>query len=130
MTTGAKHHRDLFVSQMQGHTFTLAGKDAIGNDIKQSLYGMLEPVELWRYVFPKEGLKIVTKTLNGERELSPAMKRQTWALRKAIGLKEIPRDNLPNVKLPVVTDHMQIVPVGIKEDDTVTFGNGNTHEAI
>lgn len=131
LTTGAKHNRDLFVSQMQAQPFVLNAQAANGQKFQQTIFGMLEPVELWRYVFPKEGQGVVLSTLAKGRVTPPGMGPALWAMRKGLGLKEIPPANeIPEVKMAVKTDDMWIVPLGIKEDRNILLDNGVTQEGL
>lgn len=119
MATGPMHFMKLHEIHMQSNDFFLNATGPDGKKIVQQMKGILEPVMLYRYVIPKEGLNIVTNTLgDGTRDMPNGLNAQAWAMRKALGLAKIPP--LPSYgmgpKLPVSMDHLQIVPLGIKED--------------
>lgn len=133
MCTGAKHWQDLFMANMQSQPFYLKAVGPDGKRVDQSLLGIFEPVQMFRYVIPKEGLGIALKTLNVDQEnlLKQRFSPQLWAMRKALGLKEIPKIDLPTFRMPVATENLQIIPIGIKEDETrVMTGTGVTQEDI
>lgn len=133
LATGPYHWLKLHETHMQGQQFYLPAMKADGMTIQQPLIGMLEPIQMYRYVFPKECLPIVAKTLKADADnpLYSKLKTQLWAMRKMIGLKEAPKTGLPGITLPVSTQHLQIIPIGIKDDEVGIFEpNGMTQEKI
>lgn len=131
MATSAKHWLDLFESQMQAQPFHLAGTDPMGNPISTTMFGMLEPINLYRFVFPKEAKGIVFKTLRADEKHSPIPFPVKWSLQKALGLKEVDKKDIPNVSLPVKRDNMHIVFLGYKEDPVGMFTeNGVVQEKL
>lgn len=117
MATGAQHWLDLHATHMQGQSHFISGISPNGQPIIQELKGMLEPIRLYRYVFPKESLNLVLNTLTRKGAPLPnGLNTQAWALRKAMNLKPIP-DFVESVAMSVSKDHVQIVPIGIKEDE-------------
>lgn len=119
MATGPMHWLNLFETHLQGQDFNIPGIDARGRPINQAMKGMLEPINLYRYIIPKNALPIVAKTLkvDAPNPLFTKMRPQIWAMRKALGLQEVPKENLPEVVMPISTEHLQIIPIGIKEDE-------------
>jgi len=133
MATGAKHWINLFEANMQSQPFFISGVGPTGEKFQTSMIGMLEPIQLYRYVIPKEGLALTMKTLGFDKEnlLKQRFSPQLWALRKALGLTAIPQVTLPNVKMPVSTEYLQIIPVGYKDDvERVMEATGVHQEAI
>jgi hypothetical protein len=133
MAAGAKHWMNLFEANMQSQPFFISGVGANGEKFQTSMLGMLEPIQLYRYVLPKEGIGLTMKTLGFDKEnlLRQRFSPQLWMLRKALGLKDFPKLDLPNVKMPVSTEYLQIIPVGFKEDvERVMQSTGVSQEAI
>lgn len=120
MATGPYHWLKLHETHMQSQPFMIDGVAANGQKFQQPLYGMLEPIRFYRYIFPEAGLPIVAKTLLADTNnpLYDKLKVQLWAMRKMIGLKEVPKTGLPDVKMGASVQHLQIIPIGIKEDVT------------
>lgn len=117
MATGDMHWMNRHETHMQSQNFYLTATAPNGQKFQQPVMGMLEPIKLFRYVFPKECLNIVLNTLNrGGAALPNGLNLQAFALRKALGLKPIPEYTKTDAKMPVSMEHIQIVPIGIKED--------------
>lgn len=128
--TGEYSTLKKFEAQMQSQLFNWKGTNSKGYPMNQEVYGGLEPIQLYRYVAPKEASSIILKTLKGDVEHPQVPKSAIWAFQKALGLKPIPKFDL-NVKLPVKTDDLQIIPVGVREDLIREFPDtGVTHEAL
>ena len=76
-------------------------------------------------------LPIVLKTLTDKKTNPPGLKLPLLAIKKLLGLKDVPDPPYPDVKLPVSTDHLQIILLGIKEDEErVLLGTGTYQEAV
>jgi len=75
---------------------------------------------------------MVINTLGDSTKKTPnGLGMQSWALRKALNLEKIPKTEPTDVKLPVSLDHMQIVPIGMKEDPERIMGaTGVKQEAL
>ena len=133
MATGAMHKVKMFETTMQCQSFYIDGIAPNGNKFQQRMLGMLEPISLYRYVFPKEGLPTVMKTLNCDNpdRVPNGLNMQAWGLRKALNLDPLPKIDLPDVEMPIVKDDMQIVPIGIKVDEErVMTATGVKQEAL
>jgi hypothetical protein len=80
---------------------------------------------------PNSGLGIALKTLKADMAFTQIPTALKWGMRKAMGLSEIDKSIIPNVALPVGTDHIQILPIGIKEEPPRLFQDtGVTQEPI
>lgn len=125
--TGVKHELDFFETQMQCMPMHLKFTDKEGKPWVQPIYGMLSPIKLYRYIFPKEYLGDVLKTLNFgyDKGFNP----QKFALRKILNAKKIPKVEDGKARL-FHQGNVGLMAIGIKEDDVRTFHTGETHEAI
>jgi hypothetical protein len=130
MASGVMHELDYFEKNMQFLPFKLPYTDAKGNKKEQLSYGMLSPIKLYRYVFPKEALDVVLKTLDLPNKSYPKFDLQAKALRYALNAKKIPTPSKDAVGYNVGFKNVAIKAIGIKEDPVRTFANGCTHEAI
>ena len=130
MATGVKHELDYFENQMQFMQFLLPFKDKDGKEFKQPLYGGLEPIQLYRFIFPKEHLNEVLKTLDLPSEAYGEFDKQAFALRKILRAKPIPKVPKDTRARLFHRGNIAIKGIGIKEDREQTFDNGCTHEAI
>jgi len=131
--TGNIDLQNFFLENLKSQSFNLAVRDALGSPQNQGLYGIVEPIQLFRYIFPEESLPIVAKTLNADapNPLYDQLKLPLWTIRKALGLKPVPKSGLPNVQLPVRKEHLQIISVGVKEDPKrVMARSGAFQEAL
>lgn len=132
MATGAMHWLKLHETHMQSQDFVIPAVAPNGQQFSTQMKGMLEPIMLYRYVFPEAALPYVINTLGDNNKDKPnALNAQAWALRKALNLKKIPDSPNTDVKMPVSMEHLQIVPIGIKEDPTrIMNSSGVKQEAI
>lgn len=131
--TGPKHWLDLHVTHMQCQPFFIPGIAPNGQNFQQAMMGILEPVVLFRYIVPEAGMPLVVNTLGNKK------KNQGWglsaagmALRKTLGLKEIPDYPETAAKLNVSLDHINLIPLGIKDDgpDRLMYPTGVKQEPI
>ena len=132
MASGPYHWLKLHETHMQSQVFNIKGIAPNGQEFTQNIHGALEPIQLYRYVFPKAALPLVLKTFETDTKVPPnGLNMQAWALRKMLNLKEIPKDPLPGVKMSVTTNFLQLVPIGIKEDeDRLILKTGVFQEAL
>jgi hypothetical protein len=106
---------------------------SISGKNKYVVQGNLQPIELWSYVFPREHLDTVLRSLNVQKQIGfedapmhlPHRKLAVQLIRKALGLKEIPKVEPKGIKIPLHINNMQIVGLGIKEDY-----DAEDHEAL
>ena len=131
--TGPKHWLDLHETHMQSQLFYIPGIAPTGQTFQQGMNGILEPIKLFRFIFPREGLPIVMNTLGNGLNRGLKLNTAGIALRKLLGLKEIPK--VPNssiIKLNASMDFLNIIPLGIKDDgpDRIMETTGVKQELI
>lgn len=134
MGTGQKQWVELFENRLNTVPMMLPfTKD--GKHYKQPLYPMLEEIKLYRYVFPKEELDAVIKTLGFDKGSKftgyPQFANRSSVLRKILKAKPIPKLNNENeTGFMLHKEHVGLLPIGIKEDKEMDFPDGSRHEAI
>lgn len=130
LATGAMHWLKLFEAQMQAQPFYLSATGADGKQTQIPMFGILEPVQLYRFIFPKEAAGISLKTLGFDNPTRKDLKAQVWAIKKSLGLKDY-EGVIPDVTLPVKRDNIFIQPIGIREDvEGVFTENGVKQEKL
>jgi hypothetical protein len=131
LASGVKHELDYFENQMQFMHFNLPFKTADGKEMIQPLYGLLAPIQLYKFVFPKEYLDEVLKTLDlpNEGNYLSQFDAQAFALRKILRADKIPKPKADVQPRRFHRGNIAIKGIGIKPDEEVTM-NGMTHEGI
>lgn len=129
IATGVYHKLKTFETYMQSIPWVLPFKDKEGKDHKQAVYGMLEPIQLYRYIFPKEELDSVLKTLDLPSDSYNEFNTQSKILRKILKLKPIPKPDDKAIKRLLNKEHVAIKAIGIKEDKMVNH-DGMVHEGL
>lgn len=130
--TGPKHWQDLHIAHMQSVDLFISGTAPNGQAFQQGIKGIYEPIQLVRYIVPREAMPLVINTLGGNKDKGTIMNTFSSAFRKILGLQEIPQIPAMNVKLPVSTDYLNIIPIGIKDDgeDRIISTTGIKQEPI
>jgi len=130
--SGVKHELDVFETQMQCIPFGLPFKTKEGDEMIQPIYGMLSPIKLYRYVFPKEYLDEVIKTLGLEtaHKYYSSYNLQATALRKILRAKKLPKPKEEAKPRLINKFNVGIIGIGYKEDKEITDKQGNTLEGI
>ena len=82
----------------------------------------MEPIQLYRFIAPKDAMPTIIKTLSRGKIGSPGQAKLAlpfMALRAALNLQRIPDVGDVNIGpiLPVSTEHLQIALLGHKEDE-------------
>ena len=121
ITRGIKKDIDDFITQLQGAYLPYPVKDEKGN-VQQtgSAQFSVRPVQLFEMVFPKESLDPVLMTMFDGKDGSSRWKyfnKFLTLLRKGMKLKPIPEDYNKTVRMATVKQNVEIIGVGIKEDD-------------
>lgn len=120
-TTGPKHWAEQFANHMEAQMFAIEGIAPNGQKFSQSMGGLMEPIQLWRFIYPSSPATdaYVIKTLKRGKTSPKNIGLPIFAMRKALGLKEIPDVGDVNTGpvMPVNTEHMQIIPIGFKTDE-------------
>jgi hypothetical protein len=130
--SGVKHELDLFESIMQSQPFNLPFKKD-GKEFKQPYYGILAPLKLYKFVFPKEHLNEVVKMLGLDNEGYKQFNLQATALRKIMRAKKLPKipKDTPQRFFPKL--NLAIKGIGYKEDKPLIYevdGHKVEHEGI
>lgn len=137
--SGPLHWQKLAENQLEAASFSIPYTSATGQLLQQNMNGLLEPIQLYRFICPEAAAPLVARTLKWNVQ-STAKDRVNGlgilALRKMLGLKEYkPADagalDPRGPVLPVSLDHIQIVPIGYKEDALGIIGpTGSYQEKI
>lgn len=86
--------------------------------------GLMEPIQIYRFIAPKESMPYYLRTLlRGRGKVNGISGLPILALRKALNIGPVPEDPSKNDWkdgniAPVPMDHIQIMPIGYKEDIT------------
>lgn len=112
--------------------------DKNGKEILQPETGILQPIQLWSYVFPSQYKDHVFTALNfqnADRYIynDPKIKGALWAARKAMGLKKI--QEIKPIQQPLwmpkeAMKNIAVYPIGFKEDVIGKDADGNTTEML
>jgi hypothetical protein len=132
LASGVKHELDLFESVMQSQVFDLPFKKD-GKDYKQPYYGILAPIKLYKFVFPKEYLDQVTKMLSLDGNGYPQFNLQATAMRKIMRAKKFPKAKKDTPKRYFPQLNLAIKGIGYKEDKDFSYeidGSKVEHEGI
>ncbi len=121
-----------------------------GKEGLSRIQGALRPIQMFEYVFPREGVQSINgklvpsdnlaealamMNLQSAFPLRPEVQKIGWMLRKSLGAKPIPQSVLDPIKEKNMQDitskyvpmaGMAVYPIGIKEDSThdYIFPNG------
>jgi len=134
--TGVKHELEYFEKQMQFQHFLLPFKDKDGKEWKQPIYGILAPMNLYRFVFPKEYLNEVIKMLEfddeGVAQNYKKYDKRALIMRKILKAKPLPKEIPKNTKMRLFKrGNVGLIPIGFREDEpNYKDPNGTTHEGI
>jgi hypothetical protein len=129
LASGVKHDLDLFEAYMQTMPFNLPITED-GLVKVQPIFGMLSPINLYRFIFPKEELDTVINTLGlvEPEKAYPMFNMQAAALRKIMGAKKLPKPKGKKRRLyPDI--NVGLKAIGYKEDKEISYC-GVTHEGI
>jgi hypothetical protein len=132
--SGVKHELDLFESVMQSQVFNLPFKKD-GKDYTQPYYGILAPIKLYKFVFPKEHLNEVIKMLKFDKKgkYLSEFDKQAFLLRKGLKAKRFPKIPVDTPQRYFPTLHVALKGIGYKEDKPYSYeSEGSTieHEGI
>jgi len=130
--TGPKHWQELHAAHMQSVDMFIPATAPNGQTFQQGIKGIYEPIQIVRYIFPREALPIVVNTLGSQPDKGILQNLGMEALRKMIGLQDIPVVEKSAARLPVSMDFLNIIPLGIKDDgpDRLIFPTGVKQEPI
>lgn len=124
VATGPLHWLKEFEDHMKTQPFVIDGRGPTNQPFTQTMSGLMEPIQLYRFIYPESPATdaYVIKTLSRGKLGSPGqvgLALPIFALRKALGLKEIPDvgDINAGPVMPVPTEHLQIALIGYKNDE-------------
>ena len=131
LTRGMKNYRDLFVESLANMWLPMKLKDKHGKETTKVVQGLLQPIEMWSFVFPEENLDKVLRTIKPAQKIgtssfscpSPRRELSLLALRKFLGLKKIPDWDENGPRFPIRHENMQVAGIGIKKDYRNKWGN-------
>ena len=117
----------LFENRMEAQSWSIPYISPTGQQLQQVGGGLIEPIQLYRIITPKDAMPLFLRTLMRGKIGSPGqsvLKLPFFMMRKGLGLKEIPDIGDVNVGpvLPVNTDDLQIAMIGYKEDEFGMIG--------
>jgi len=138
MTRGCKRDVEEMVKYLETRAFDLPYTDSKGKKGSQLMSGLLQPIQLWSYVFPEDSKDAVLTSLRFDKEnikrwsASAKMKALTTALRIGMGGSKIPKfDTSKCMVMPIGSmKNISIIPIGVKADSTRLFPDGTTRESI
>lgn len=137
-TRGIKKDVDNVVKFLETHPFPMSYKDAKGKKGMVPIQGMLQPIQLWSYVFPEDAKDAVLRSLLKRQWIYPEdakVRACITGVRKIMGAEKIPDFDLEGTKMflpPESMKNISIVPIGVKYDtlDWLDPSNGTRHERI
>ena len=109
-----------FISELRGKYLPFKAKFKEDKDKKNYMLQVLvRPIQLWEVAFPKEHKDVMLNTLFVNcPENRPQYKRWINIIRKLLKIKPIPEYD-KSFKIPITTKNMDVVGIGIKEDEEV-----------
>lgn len=130
--TGPYHWLKLHETHMQNQPLFIPAVAANGANFQQGMNGNFEPIQLYRFIVPRNAMNVVLNTFAPYKGKSTGVNIMTATLRKALGLLPIPEHQQTAVKLNASFDYLNIIPIGIKDDgeDRVMFPTGTKQEPI
>lgn len=140
ITRGNLKDVELVTDFLRTRVFLLECTTTEGKKVHVPLSGLLQPIQLWSYVFPKEYKEHVFTALKfdeAERYVPDNFKNKMAlsALRMMLGADPIeafsPKPPGTGLYMPVeALRGVQITPIGQKEDVDVVEPDGLKHEGI
>ena len=129
--TGNIDRLNFFEDQLKTLRMMLPFTTKEGKKMLQPIYGNLQPLRLYRYVFPKEALDRVLKTFNFPLDGGnySGFNTRAMVLRKILKAKKIPPVSEEAKPVYMDLENIGLIGIGIKEDGEITDETG-THEAI
>lgn len=123
MTRGIKRDVDEVVKFLETRSLLLPRLTRDGKKDFMPIQSMIQPIQLWSFVFPENHKDEVLTSLkfdqeNIDRWSNKKMKLLTNGLRLALGAQKIPPfKNKRSLYLPQeALENISIIPIGIKQD--------------
>lgn len=130
LTRGIKHDQDRFIEGLSNMYMPMKLKDNNGKETTKVVQGILQPIQLFSYVFPEENLDQVLRTIKPDNSIgvassegSPKRKWCLAGLRKFMGLKKIPKWEEEGNTYPLYRQNIKVTGIGIKKDYRNEYGN-------
>ena len=131
--TGPLHWLRLFETTMEAQTFAMEGIAPTGQPVPTNMGGLIEPIQLYRFITPDNPAtnSLVWRTLKFH---APSTAKDTiksfpiFAIRKMLALQKVPEFETQGPILSVNTDHIQLIPLGIKEDVSRVMGSTGVYQ--
>ena len=124
MTRGIKKEVDDFITQLQGQFNRAKWIDQEGKVMEQAvIQTRVNPIQLWEIVYPKGMHDTFCSTFYGQQKslnMHKKHKLPVAMIRKGLGVKKLDWKNVQKI-LPIAHNHMEIVGIGQKADDPLTF---------
>ena len=115
---------DQFITELRGKYLPYEAKRK-----PYALQLNVQPIRLYCLGFPKEHLQIVLNTIK-PRGSSKMRKFGATILRKALGLKKVPKQDIDIPGLPILTPSAELGVIGMLDDGTFESGVMKDGEAI
>lgn len=135
--TGIKQDLDLFEKFLQTQVMPMPYIDHNDKDKEKTILiqSQLRPIKFYDFVFPRDSLQHVLNGIQPEREIKSrnAVLPNAYitALRKALKLKKIPKQDPNAGRLPILKQNVRVVGIGVRDDADLTFKHiGRTYEGI
>ena len=131
VTRGIKQDVDRMIMNLESLYYSWKRKQP-DNTIKPAvLQNMLQPIQFWSMVFPREEYENVCRTLQPIETLGftgapmalPDRKLSLAVLRQMLGLKKLPEWKREGMRYPVYNHNTQVLGIGVKEDYNDSLGN-------
>ena len=110
-TRGNIHDVNRLISELQGKylPFEYEGKKAL-------LSMLVQPIQLWSFVFPEPALQTVLHTIPDTNWHVDKSKLPFYAIRKALGAEKVPPMDKTTNGLPVYLRNTELMHIGIIKD--------------
>jgi len=123
ITRGIKRQVNRFIDELSAKYLPYTCPAKIGQFKRGDQIAVqvaVRPIQLWEVVFPKEHLEIMQNTLFqkwGSKPQHSRHQKHIFALRKALGVKKLPKYEFdPKKVLPVYEKDVERTGIGYKED--------------
>ncbi len=124
MTRGDKDCVAKFANELSAQRFYWNAKDDKGKKQKLVVAATLQPIQLWNLGFPEENLDLVLNSLDPQKvSHGEGVKLPMAMIRKALGAKKVPECKDKTKAFPIYKKHVQILGIGVREDQKDTCGN-------
>ena len=124
MTRGDKDCVAKFANELSAQRMPWTAKDKKGKNVDLIVAATLQPIQLWNLGFPKENLDIVLNSLEPQDQSHGiGVNLPMSMIRKALGAKKMPKCKDKSKVFPIYKKHVQILGIGIREDQENQFGN-------